>query len=63
LSLTQLIFSGRLDRFPRPKFVSVESEIGWVPFMLEACEHQMDQNLVDRGGFKLPPREYFQRQI
>lgn len=61
--LTQLIFSGLLDRFPRLKFVSVESGIGWVPFMLEACEYQMDQNLVDRGGLKLRPREYFQRQI
>jgi predicted TIM-barrel fold metal-dependent hydrolase len=61
--LTQLIFSGLLDRFPRLKFVSVESGIGWVPFMLEACEYQMDQNLVNRGGLKLRPREYFQRQI
>jgi len=61
--LTQLIFSGLLDRFPRLKFVSVESGIGWIPFMLEACEYQMDQNMVDRGGLKLRPREYFQRQI
>ncbi|MBI3757891.1 MAG: amidohydrolase [Deltaproteobacteria bacterium] len=61
--LTQLIFSGLLDRFPRLRFVSVESGIGWVPFMLEACEYQMDQNLLDRGGLKLRPREYFQRQI
>jgi len=61
--LTQLIFSGLLDRFPRLKFVSVESGIGWIPFMLEACEYQMDQNMVDRGGLKLRPREYFRRQI
>lgn len=61
--LTQLIFSGLLDRFPRLKFVSVESGIGWIPFMLEACEYQMDQNLVNRGGLKLRPREYFRRQI
>jgi uncharacterized protein len=25
--------------------------------------YQMDQNLIDRGGLKLRPREYFQRQI
>jgi predicted TIM-barrel fold metal-dependent hydrolase len=61
--LTQLIFSGLLDRFPRLKFVSVESGIGWIPFMLEACEYQMDQNLIERGGLKLRPREYFRRQI
>jgi predicted TIM-barrel fold metal-dependent hydrolase len=61
--LTQLIFSGLLDRFPRLKFVSVESGIGWIPFMLEACEYQMDQNLIERGGLRLRPREYFRRQI
>jgi len=61
--LTQLIFSGLLDRFPSLKFVSVESGIGWIPFMLEACEYQMDQNLVNRGGLKLRPREYFKRQL
>jgi predicted TIM-barrel fold metal-dependent hydrolase len=43
--------------------VEVESGIGWIPFMLEACEYQMDQNMVDRGGLKLRPREYFKRQL
>lgn len=61
--LINLIFSGLLDRFPRLKFVSVESGIGWIPFMLEACEYQMDENLIERGGLELRPREYFQRQI
>ncbi len=61
--LTNLIFSGLLDRFPRLNFVSVESGIGWIPFLLEACEYQMDENLVERGGLELRPREYFRRQI
>lgn len=61
--LTNLIFSGLLDRFPALNFVSVESGIGWLPFLLEACEYQMDENLVDRGGLELRPTEYFQRQI
>ena len=61
--LTNLIFSGLLDRFPALNFVSVESGIGWLPFMLEACEYQMDENLVDRGGLELRPTEYFKRQI
>ena len=62
--LTNLIFSGLLDRFPALNFVSVESGVGWVPFLLEACEYQMDQNMgPDRCGLKLRPREYFERQI
>ena len=58
--LANLIFSGLLDRFPALNFVSVESGIGWIPFLLEACEYQMDENAVP---LKLRPREYFARQI
>ena len=61
--LTNLIFSGLLDRFPSLRFVSVESGIGWLPFLLEACAYQMNENLVDRGGLELRPTEYFERQI
>ncbi|MGF7237452.1 MAG: amidohydrolase family protein [Frankia sp.] len=34
-----LITSGVLSRYPELKFVSVESGIGWVPFMLEATDY------------------------
>ncbi len=62
--LTNLIFSGLLDRYPELKFVSVESGIGWIPFMLEACEYQMDENMGDENRtLELRPREYFRRQI
>lgn len=62
--LTNLIFSGLLDRFPRLKFVSVESGIGWLPFLLEACEYQMDENMpANYAKLELRPRDYFQRQI
>jgi len=59
--VTNLIFSGLLDRFPSLKFVSVESGIGWIPFLIECAEYQMDENGVT--GLALRPREYFQRQI
>jgi predicted TIM-barrel fold metal-dependent hydrolase len=35
-----IIYSGMLDRFPRLKFVSVESGIGWIPFILESIDYQ-----------------------
>jgi len=59
--IANLIFSGLLDRFPRLKFVSVESGIGWIPFLLDFCEYQMDENAVT--GLELRPKEYFARQI
>jgi predicted TIM-barrel fold metal-dependent hydrolase len=38
--IVNLISSGLLDRFPRLKFVSVESGIGWLPFMLESLDYR-----------------------
>jgi predicted TIM-barrel fold metal-dependent hydrolase len=62
-TISNLIFSGLLDRFPRQKFVSVESGIGWIPFMLEAIEYQMNESMPHGGAMKLRPTEYFRRQI
>ena len=36
---SDLITSGVLNRYPELKFVSVESGIGWLPFMLEATDY------------------------
>lgn len=59
--ISNIILSGMLDRFPTLKFVSVESGIGWLPFILEALEYQ-----IGEGGcrqYDLTPLEYFQRQM
>ena len=34
-----LIFYGVLERYPKLKFVSVENEIGWMPFMLQQWDY------------------------
>ncbi len=59
--VTNLIFSGLLDRFPSLDFVSVESGVGWLPFHLDLCEYQFDESGVT--GLALRPKEYFRRQI
>ena len=38
--------SGVLARYPKIKFVSVESGIGWIPFVLEALDYQFKDNRV-----------------
>jgi len=58
--IVNLIFSGLLDRYPALKFVSVESGMGWLPFLLELGAYQVGQNGVK---LDLTPLEYFQRQI
>jgi predicted TIM-barrel fold metal-dependent hydrolase len=59
--LANLMMSGLLDRFPSLKFVSVESGVGWLPFLIESLDYQFDENGVD--DIELRPSEYFQRQI
>jgi predicted TIM-barrel fold metal-dependent hydrolase len=41
--LGNLLYSGILERFPKVKVVSVESGIGWIPFVLEALDYEMHE--------------------
>jgi len=65
LQCADLILSGVLNRFPDLKFVSVESGIGWIPFMLEAADYNYLGRL--RAGrertSELLPSELFHRQV
>jgi predicted TIM-barrel fold metal-dependent hydrolase len=65
VQMTDLIMSGVLARFPQIQFVSVESGIGWVPFVLEAMDYQFVGNRVteERPDLDLLPSEYFARNI
>ena len=59
-----MICSGMLDRYPELKIVSVESGTGWVPFILEALDYEMDENAPQaKAALSLLPSEYFKRQI
>jgi uncharacterized protein len=65
LQLNDLIMSGVLARHPKIKFVSVESGIGWIPFMLEALDYQFKGNSVaeEHPEFDRLPSEYFARNV
>jgi uncharacterized protein len=53
-------YSGIFDRHPGLKMVSVESGIGWVPFMLEAMDYELEENAPKYAQtLKKPPSEYF----
>jgi predicted TIM-barrel fold metal-dependent hydrolase len=60
----ELIFYGVLERYPKLRFVSVENEIGWMPFMLQQWDYYYNRF---KGVNPLPitknPSEYFNRQI
>lgn len=54
------IVSGMFDRNPGLKMVSVESGIGWIPFILETMDYEMDENApVELAELQKMPSEYF----
>jgi len=65
IQLTDLLMSGVLARYPAIKFVSVESGIGWIPFLLEALDYQFEGNQVssERADLDRLPSEYFARNV
>jgi predicted TIM-barrel fold metal-dependent hydrolase len=54
-----LILSGLLDRYTRIKFVSVESGIGWLPFLLEAIDWEYQEVAANSAKLRRKPSEYF----
>jgi predicted TIM-barrel fold metal-dependent hydrolase len=58
--VTNTILSGVFDRYPKLKMVSVESGIGWVPFILETLDYEMAENAPrELAQMKKKPSEYF----
>jgi uncharacterized protein len=51
-TMSNLMVSGILDKYPNIKVGLIESGSGWVPFWLEAMEHQLDERI-----FNWCPRE------
>jgi predicted TIM-barrel fold metal-dependent hydrolase len=63
-TMSNFMVSGILDRFPKLKIGLIESGAGWVPFWLEAMEHQLDEfRTAENRGLKLRPKEYFKRHF
>jgi predicted TIM-barrel fold metal-dependent hydrolase len=62
--VTNLILSGMFDRHPDLKMVSVESGVGWIPFILETLDYEMAENAPEElAQLKKPPSEYFRSNL
>jgi predicted TIM-barrel fold metal-dependent hydrolase len=64
-TISTLICGGVCHRFPKLKFVAVESGVGWIPFHLDILDWQwMNCGVAkEHPEYELLPSEYFQRQI
>jgi uncharacterized protein len=62
--VSNLILSGMFDRHPDLKMVSVESGVGWIPFILEALDYEMAENAPQEfAQLGKPPSEYFRSNL
>lgn len=63
-SLTDLIFSGVLERFPQLRLVMAENDIGWIGYHLLHADRIHDKlGPVLGTGLSMSPGEYFRRQV
>jgi len=63
-TIGNLLLSGVLDRHPNLQVASVESGLGWIPFLLEGLDYEIGEcapHISDHLALK--PSEYFRRQI
>ncbi len=62
--VTNVILSGMFDRFPELQMVSVESGVGWIPFILEALDYEMSENAPrEMAELRRLPSEYFKSNL
>jgi predicted TIM-barrel fold metal-dependent hydrolase len=58
--VVNVIVCGMLDRHPGLKFVSVESGVGWLPFILETVDYEVAENAPEQlRDLQRMPSEYF----
>jgi predicted TIM-barrel fold metal-dependent hydrolase len=63
-SLTDMIFSGVLERFPTLRIVVAENDIGWLAYyLLHADRAHLKLGHIAPTSLVMKPSEYFRRQI
>jgi len=63
-TIGNLLLSGVLERHPSLQVVSVESGLGWIPFLLEGLDYELGAcapHIAEHLSIK--PSEYFRRQV
>jgi predicted TIM-barrel fold metal-dependent hydrolase len=65
IQLMDVVMSGVLPRNPRLRVVSVESGIGWLPFVKEALDHGFEYANVrtEKPEFSKLPSQYIREQV
>lgn len=63
-ALFELIFYGILDRYPRLKVITVENEVGWMPFFIQQWDYYFRRfRGVNPPPITKDPSEYCKNQV
>ena len=63
-TIANFLMSGIFDTYPNLRIASVESGVGWIPFLIEALEYQFDEMVAtERVHVQRRPKEYFRDHI
>lgn len=62
VSLGRLIMGGVCERFPRLRFLVLESGGGWLPAILHTMDEEIKARANERRWLTMLPSEYFRRQ-
>ena len=64
MRMSEMIYTGLLDRVPNLKMVWGEVDVGWVGYLMEQLDDRIArQNPANRIKLKLKPSEYFRRNF
>jgi predicted TIM-barrel fold metal-dependent hydrolase len=62
VTVGRIVMGGVCERFPRLRFVFLESGGGWMPTILERMDEQVEEFPLDGANLSMLPSEYFRRQ-
>lgn len=60
VTVVNFLLSGLFDKYPGLRLFPVESGIGWIPFILESIDYQLESNgVLETAHLQRRPSEYF----
>lgn len=62
VTVGRLIMGGVCERFPRLRFIFLESGGGWMPTILERMDEQVEEFPLEGEHLSMNPSDYFRRQ-
>ncbi len=62
--VSNILYSDVFEKFPRLKTISVESGVGWLPYLLEELDHEFEERKVaENSSLTRKPSDVFQTNM